>query len=90
MRRVAAIWRKRVISIEKGGAALGAAVAGAYALSKSEDKEIDVEKFSANLLQRREPISPRPEDVSAYHSPGGYLEKFAAEGAKIKAAHPPE
>ena len=89
MRRVAAIWNKQIIPMEEGGAALGAAVAGAYAFLKSEGEEVDVEEFSTNLLRRREPISPRPEDVSAYHGPGGYLERFAAEEARLITAHPP-
>ena len=90
MRRVAAIWNRQIIPMEKGGAALGAAVAGAYAYLKVIGEEMDVEKFSANLLKRREPIPPRPEDASAYHSPDGYLERFVAEEAKLITAHPPK
>ena len=90
MKRVAAIWKRQIIPVEKGGAALGAAVAGAYAFSKSEGEEMDVEKFSSNLLKRREPIPPRPEDASAYHGSDGYLERFVAEEAKLITAHPPK
>ena len=74
--------------MEKGGAVLGAAVAGALALLKSEGNEMDVEEFSADLLEKREPIPPRPEDVSAYHGPAGYLQRFAAEEARLIEAHP--
>jgi len=89
MRRISAIWNRQVIPVEKGGAALGAAVAGVYAFFKSEGAEIDIEQFGASLLRRGEAIQPRPEDVSAIHGPGGYLDKFAAEEAKLIAAHPP-
>ena len=89
MRRISAIWNRQVIPVEKGGAALGAAVAGAYAFFKSEGEEIDIEQLSANLLRRGGAIQPRPEDVSAIHGPGGYLDKFAVEEAKLIAAHPP-
>lgn len=89
MRRVSAIWNRQVIPVEKGGAALGAAVAGAHAFFKSEGEEIDIEQFGANLLRRGEAIQPRPEDVSAFHGPGGYLDKFAVKEAKLIAAHPP-
>ena len=89
MRRVAAIWNRQIIPVEKGGAALGAAVAGAYAFLKSGGEEADVEELSTNLLRRREAISPRPEDVPAYHSPGGYLERFVAEEARLIEAYPP-
>jgi len=89
MRRVSAIWHRQVIPVEKGGAALGAAVAGVYAFFKAEGEEIDIEQFSASLLRRGEAIQPRPEDVSAIYRPGGYLDKFAAEEAKLIAAYPP-
>ncbi|MCK4787154.1 MAG: hypothetical protein KAV87_25570 [Desulfobacteraceae bacterium] len=89
MRRVSAIWNRRVIPVEKGGAALGAAVAGAYAFFKSEGEEIDIEQFSTTLLKRGEAIQPKPEDVSVIHEPSGYLDKFTVEEAKLIAAHPP-
>ena len=88
MRRVSAIWNRQVIPVEKGGAALGASVAGAYAFLKFGEEEIEIERFSANLLIRGRAIQPKPEDVSAFHGPGGYLDKFAAEEAKLIAAHP--
>jgi xylulokinase len=88
MKRVSAIWNRPVIPVEKGGAALGAAVAGAHALFRSQKQEIDVEQFSAVLLRRGEAIHPRQEDVSAVHQPGGYLDRFAAEEAKLLAAYP--
>lgn len=66
---------------------MGAAVAGAYAFLKSEGEEIDVEQFGANLLIRGEARQPMLEDVSAIHGPDGYLDKFAAEEAKLVAAH---
>ena len=68
---------------------MGAAVAGTYAFFKSEGEEIDIEQFGANLLRKGQAIQPKPEDVSAIHGPGGYLDKFAVEEAKLIAAHPP-
>ncbi len=41
-----------------------------------------------DLLERREPIPPRPEDVSAYHGSAGYLQRFAAGEARLIEAHP--
>jgi len=90
MRRVAAIWNRQTIPMEKGGAALGAAVAGAYAFFKSEGKEIDIEDFCLNLLRTGEVIQPRPEDVATIHQPGGYLDRFATEEARLIMAHPPQ
>ena len=88
MRRVSAIWQRPIIPVEKGGAALGAAAAGVSAFFKSEEEEVDIEQFCANLLSRGETIQLRPDDVSAIHGPGGYLNKFAAEEAKLIATHP--
>jgi xylulokinase len=83
MRRVAVIWNRPVIRMEKAGAAMGAAVAGAHAYLKSNDETVDVKELSASLLQRREPIYPRPEEVSTYHDEGGYLERMALEEEKL-------
>jgi sugar (pentulose or hexulose) kinase len=88
MRRVAAIWGRPVIPVEKGGAALGAAAAGAYAFFKSTGEETDIETFCAALLKRGRKIKPRQEDVSAVHNPGGYLDRFAAAEAALIAEYP--
>ena len=83
MRRVAAIWNRRVIALEKCGAALGAAIAGVYALSKSINEDIDVEEFSVKLLKRGKPVLPRRDDLLAYHGENGYLQKFVAAETKL-------
>jgi len=88
MRRISAIWNRLVIPVEKGGAALGAAVAAAYGYGRSEGEEIDIERFNASLLKRRDAIQSRPEDISAFHGSGGYLERFAVEEAKLIERHP--
>ena len=88
MRRVAAIWDRKIVLVEKGGPALGAAVAGAYAYCKSTNEQFDVEEFSGILLKRSTPIQPNPEDVTAYHSSGKYLKQFKTKSAKIVAEHP--
>ena len=88
MGRAAAIWNRKVVPIEKGGPALGAAVAGAYATCKSNNIAFDVEQFSQKILKRGKSIAPNPEEVAAYHNPNGYLEQFRLEEAKIIAQYP--
>jgi len=88
LRRVSAIWRRQVIPLETGGAALGAAIAGVYAFLKSIGKSTDIEQLSAGFVKRRQAIQLRSEDVIAVHEPGGYLDKFAVEEAKLIAANP--
>ena len=84
LRRVAAIWQRLVIPIEEGGAALGAAVVAACTFLKTQKETISPENFIGQALQARgEPVQPRDEDVNAFHSPGGYLERFAVEEDKV-------
>jgi xylulokinase len=90
IRRISAIWDRPAISVEKAGAAMGAAVAGVSALHKYENGKFDVNKFSFNLLQRGVEVQPQPEDVSAFHDSGGFLDKFAEEEAKLLKANPLE
>lgn len=88
MRRVAGIWNRPTLPVEKGGAALGAAVAGVKALHDAENEPFDIETFSASVLKRGEPIQPNPEDVAAYHGAGKYLQQFREKYEQIMAAHP--
>jgi xylulokinase len=88
MRRVAAVWNRPAVVTGKAGAALGAAVAGVSALMKSESKEFNVEQFSPGIVSRGGSVIPDPEDVAAFHRPGGYLEKFAIEEAKLSERYP--
>ena len=92
MRRVAGIWNRPTLPVEKGGAALGAAVAGVKALfdadADMETASFDVEVFSASVLKRGEPIQPNPADVAAYHGEGKYLQQFREKYEKIIAEHP--
>ncbi len=83
LRRVAATWQRPVIATEEGGAALGAAVAAAGALFKKSRRTVKIEDYASGLLKRTSPLFPAPEDVKAFHRPGGYLEKFAREEAKL-------
>ena len=76
MRRVAGIWNRPVASIEKGGAALGAAVAGAKTYCNRTDIPFDIETFSSTILRRGELIQPNVADVAAYHGDGNYLQRF--------------
>ena len=88
MRRVAGIWNRPTLPVEKGGAALGAAVAGVKALHDAENEPFDIETFSASVLKRGEPIQPDPQDVAAYHGEGKYLQQFREKYEQIIAAHP--
>ena len=92
MRRVAGIWNRPTLPVEKGGAALGAAVAGVKALydanSDMDAESFDIEAFSASVLKRGEPIQPRPEDVDAYHGEGKYLQRFREKYEQITSEHP--
>ncbi|MCX6003876.1 MAG: FGGY-family carbohydrate kinase [Chloroflexi bacterium] len=89
VRRIAAIWNRPVIRIEQTGAALGAAIAGAYTFLRSiTGKEVKVEEISKNLLKKSAPVNPMPDDITAYHGAGGYLEKLAPIEDKITKSHP--
>ena len=92
MRRVAGIWNRPTLPVEKGGAALGAAVAGVKALydaaSDMEAEPFDVEAFSASVLKRGESIQPNPTDVAAYHGEGKYLQRFREKYERIMEEHP--
>ncbi len=88
MRRVAGIWNRPTLPVEKGGAALGATVAGVKALHDANNESFDIEAFSASVLKRGEPIQPNPEDVAAYHGEGKYLERFREKYEQITAEHP--
>jgi xylulokinase len=89
MRRVAAIWKRPLAVTGKGGAALGAAVAGISAYFKSTGEKFDVEDYSAAVLPRGEIVEPTSEDVGAFHNPGGYLDRFAREEASLIKKYPP-
>ena len=92
MRRVAGIWNRPTFPVEKGGAALGAAVAGVKTLydadPDTENEPFDIEVFSASVLKRGEPIQPHPEDVAAYHGEGKYLQRFREKYEQIMTEHP--
>ena len=92
MRRVAGIWNRPTLPVEKGGAALGAAVAGVKALydadPDTENEPFDIEAFSASVLKRGEPIQPHREDVAAYHGEGKYLQRFREKYEQIMTEHP--
>ena len=75
IRRVAAIWNRPVITLDEGGAALGAAAAGACAYLQTQQP--------LELLKTTQPIQPKLNDVQAFHNPGGYLDAFAKEEAKL-------
>ena len=89
MRRVAGIWNRPTLPVEKGGAALGAAVAGVKALldadPDTETGSFDIEAFSTSVLKRGEPIQPHPADIAAYHGEGKYLQQFREKYEKITA-----
>jgi xylulokinase len=65
LRRIAAVWRRPVVTIGTTGAALGAAAAA-----------LAFEGVTIPLLPPSVAVNPRPEDVEALHRPGGYLENL--------------
>lgn len=71
MRRVAAIWKRPVVTVGTVGAALGAAVAGAATVSDASPEDL-----SAGLVPRDRPTEPIPDDVSAFHGEDGYLARL--------------
>jgi xylulokinase len=83
MKRLAAIWNRNVIPIEKAGAALGAAVSGAYALLLSRGLDLDAGEFGSSFLKKQAAIKPKPADVNAYHGAGGFLKRYEAAEAKL-------
>ena len=92
MRRVAGIWNRPTLAVEKGGAALGAAVASVKAFldanANAENGSLDIETFSASVLKRGELIQPNPADIAAYHGEGKYLQRFRQKYEQIMAKHP--
>jgi len=77
-----------VIATGKAGAAMGAAVAGISAYMKSEHRNVDIDAVSAAYLPRGQAVMPDPQDVAAFHQPGGYLNRFAGEEAKLIKQYP--
>lgn len=90
LRRVAAIWNKPVIRMEYTGAALGAAITGAYVSLNTSNKKIRIEDINKKFLSKCTVFNPVPEDVAAYHNNGGYLEKLSATAEKINKKHSSE
>lgn len=88
MRRVAGIWNRPIVSVEKGGAALGAAVAGVKAYCDHIDESFNVEDFSKSVLKRGVRIQPKPNDVASYHGEGNYLQRFRKTYQRIMRENP--
>jgi len=86
MRRVAAIWNRPVSVMADSGAAIGAALAGIYALSVIVKCEIDLDMLCSRLLNIKKQIIPNADDVAAFHSQGGYLDRFAIQEKRILAS----
>lgn len=76
LRRVAAIWRREVVPVEQGGAALGAAVSGACAWRLRREDEFDIAGYAASFTGKRAAVRPAREDMEACHGAGGMLERY--------------
>ena len=88
MRRVAGIWNRPIVSVEKGGAALGAAIAGVKAYCDHIGESFNVENFSKTVLKRGVRIQPNPNDVESYHGEGNYLQQFQETYQRIMRENP--
>jgi xylulokinase len=88
IRRVSAIWARPVTRLEYLDSATGAAVAGICALCRSEGRELDVEQISSGLLKKGAIFRSSPEEVSAFHRPGGFLESFVREEERLLDQYP--
>ena len=87
MRRIAAIWKRPVVPVETKGAALGAAVAGVSTLCQHDRQPFTIDVFTARLTSTGKEVRPLPDDIAAFHAPGGYLERFAAAEAQLMQLH---
>ena len=58
LRRVAAIWNRPVVAVDKAGPALGAALAGASAWCQSQQVPLDLGRLRDSFLKGGEPIAP--------------------------------
>ncbi len=84
IRRIAAIWSRPVVTLDECGAALGAAIAGAYAFLRTSPKIENIEKFNGlDFTKQSQPIQPRTDDVVTFHRPGRYLDIFVKEEARL-------
>ena len=83
MAKVAAIWNRNIIPLEKGGAALGAAVSGAYMALCAEKTNVNDKEFASSFLKKRDPIKPNPEYVKIYHDADGFLKKYNDVKAEV-------
>jgi len=79
MRRIAAIWNRPAIQAGQAGAALGAAVAAAVALvpeTNGAERDAVAEKLRGAIFSGKTVVEPEASLVSAYHAPGGYLDRL--------------
>ncbi len=88
LRRAAALWDRAVVPVSGGGAALGAAAAGIVAWHSYRDEPFAFGEITTSLVAAGEPVVPAPEDVAAFHAPGGYLDRFAAAEDALIRDHP--
>jgi len=78
LRRVAAVFKRRVIPLEAGGAALGSAASAACMWLRERGETVDPGEFCASFLQRKAPVEPAREDVRACHGENGCLAAYAS------------
>ena len=84
MRRIAAIWNRRVIQAGQLGAALGAAVAAAVVLVPENEREALAEAFRTAIFSGKAIFEPDQELVQAYHASGGYLDQLESVFEKFR------
>jgi len=77
LKRIAAIWGRRVVPIADAGAAAGAAVAAACALADGADREKLAAAARLGAARPGKAVEPDPAAVEACRGKGGYLERLA-------------
>ncbi|MBW7997917.1 MAG: xylulose kinase [Candidatus Glassbacteria bacterium] len=83
LRRAAAIFGRRTVAVESGGAALGAAATAACLWLAKHEPEFDPGAWCSSLLERRAVVEPSREDIRAFHGDQGMLRRYRQSEADI-------
>lgn len=76
LERIAAIWRRPVVPVGAGGAALGASLSAAVGRGEADGRAVDVARLRDRLVPPGRTVEPDPAAVARYHGEDGYLERL--------------